>query len=62
MGDTASGCPDPPQGNVDLSKYMDRLNKILQQLKKTLNKENANQRIQILTSEMLAKYPYLTKP
>ena len=62
MGDKTSGCPEPPPGNVDLSKYMERLNQILQQLKTSLNKENANQRISILTAEMRAKYPYLTKP
>jgi len=54
-----AGCPEPPQGNVDLSNYMARMKDILQQLKTKREKGTAIQRLDNLKEEMIAKYPEL---
>ena len=54
-----AGCPEPPQGNVDLSNYMSRMNQILSQISTTFNKETAIQRLEVLKAEMKASYPDL---
>jgi hypothetical protein len=54
-----AGCPEPPQGNVDLSNYMVRMKEILQQLSSSRDKETATQRIDNLKAEIVAKYPDL---
>lgn len=52
-----AGCPEPPQGNVDLSNYMVRMKEILQQLSSSHNKGTATQRLDNLKAEMIVKYP-----
>jgi hypothetical protein len=54
-----AGCPEPPQGNIDLSNYMNRMKDILQQLKTTREKGTAIQRLDNLKEEMIATYPDL---
>jgi hypothetical protein len=54
-----AGCPEPPQGNTDLSNYMDRMKEILQQLSSSHDKGTATQRLDNLKEEMIAKYPDL---
>jgi len=54
-----AGCPEPPQGNKDLSNYMDRMKEILQQLSSSHDKGTATQRLDNLKEEMIAKYPDL---
>lgn len=54
-----AGCPEPPQGNVDLSNYMVRMKDILQQLSLSHDKKQATQRMDNLKAEMIMKYPYL---
>ncbi len=54
-----AGCPEPPQGNVDLSNYMGRMKDILQQLSSLQDKKKAIQRLDNLKAEMIEKYPYL---
>ena len=54
-----AGCPEPPQGNVDLSNYMVRMKGILTQLTTTREKGTAIQRLDNLKAEMIATYPYL---
>lgn len=53
------GCPEPPQGNKDLSNYMVRMKEILQQLSSSHDKETATQRLDNLKAEIVAKYPNL---
>ena len=54
-----AGCPEPPQGNTDLSNYMVRMKEILQQLSSSHDKETATQRMDNLKAEIIAKYPNL---
>lgn len=53
------GCPEPAQGNKDLSNYMVRMKDILQQLETSREKGTAIQRLDNLKDEMIAKYPDL---
>ena len=54
-----AGCPEPPQGNKDLSDYMDRMKEIMQQLLSSQDKKTATQRMDNLKAEIVAKYPDL---
>lgn len=54
-----AGCPEPPQGNKDLSDYMDRMKEILRQLSSSHDKATATQRMDNLKAEIIAKYPNL---
>jgi hypothetical protein len=54
-----AGCPEPPQGNKDLSNYMVRMKEILQQLSSSHDKGTATQRMGNLQAEIIAKYPDL---
>ena len=53
------GCPEPPQGNTDLSNYMVRMKEILRQLSSSQDKKTATQRMDNLKAEIIAKYPDL---